>query len=214
MQPRFCWSLAYPASEGTMGCQKTCEVEKVLKQSQREVVWSQRQRLATAKKNSRMRGTDKLRNEVLPLQLQGVQRLDSFRLLEDNSRALRLSQEALSHQRLKQKLLETEISARRKECETLEAEVKKKNQTCQTLENEIQDFLQENKHFNLQLYNNSHKASEYEKVKSEYAKLNETLGAVTQERDLALWERNQLQDKLENLEQVLKCRVGRSDQEL
>lgn len=43
-------------------------------------------------------------------------------------------------------------------------------------------------------------------MKSEYAKLNETLGAVTQERDLALWERNQLQDKLENLEQVLKVR--------
>lgn len=45
-------------------------------------------------------------------------------------------------------------------------------------------------------------------VKSEYAKLKETLGAVTQERDLALWERNQLQDKLENLEQVLKVRDG------
>eukprot|EP00064_Thunnus_orientalis_P008110 superscaffoldBa00000947_g8133 len=44
---------------GTMGCQKTCQVEKLLKQSQREVVCSQRQRLATAKKNSRMRGTDK-----------------------------------------------------------------------------------------------------------------------------------------------------------
>lgn len=44
-------------------------------------------------------------------------------------------------------------------------------------------------------------------VKSEYAKLKETLGAVTQERDLALWERNQLQDKLENLEQVLKVRT-------
>lgn len=43
-------------------------------------------------------------------------------------------------------------------------------------------------------------------VKSEYAQLKETLGAVTQERDLALWERNQLQDKLENLEQVLKVR--------
>ncbi|XP_044052432.1 RIMS-binding protein 2 isoform X28 [Siniperca chuatsi] len=185
----------------TMGCQKTCKVEKL--QSQREVVWSQRQRLATAK-NSRMRGTDKLRNEVLPLQLPGVQRLDSFRLLEDNSGALKLTPETLSHQRLKQKLLETEISTRRKECETLEAEVKKKNQTCQTLENELQDFLQENKHLNLQLFNNSHKAFENEKVKSEYAQLKETLGAVTQERDLALWERNQLQDKLENLEQVLK----------
>ncbi|XP_051277516.1 RIMS-binding protein 2 isoform X5 [Dicentrarchus labrax] len=189
---------------GTMGCQKTYKVEKLLKQSQRDAVWSQRQRSATVKKNSWMRGTDKLRNEVLPLQLPGVQRLDSFRLLEDNSRALRLSSETLSHQRLKQKLLETEISTRRKECETLEAEVKKKNQTCQTLENELQDFLQENKHLNLQLFNSSHKASEYEKVKSEYAKLKETLGAVTQERDLALWERNQLQDKLENLEQVLK----------
>ncbi|KAF0033528.1 hypothetical protein F2P81_013594 [Scophthalmus maximus] len=99
---------------------------------------------------------------------------------------------------------ETEISNRRKECEALEAEVKKKNQTCQTLENERQDFLQKNKHLNLHLFNSSHKASEYEKVKSEYAQLKETLGAVTQERDLALWERNQLQGKLENLEQVLK----------
>ncbi|XP_035853804.1 RIMS-binding protein 2 isoform X18 [Sander lucioperca] len=189
---------------GTMGCQKTCKMEKLLKQSQWEVAWSQRQRLATTKKNSRIRGTDKLRNEVLPLQLPGVQRLDSFRLLKDNSGALRLNPETLSHQRQKQKLLETEISTRRKECEALEAEVKKKNQTCQTLENELQDFLQENKHLNLQFFNNSHKTSEYEKVKSEYAQLKETLGAVTQERDLALWERNQLQGKLENLEQVLK----------
>lgn len=43
-------------------------------------------------------------------------------------------------------------------------------------------------------------------MKSEYAQLKETLGAVTQERDLAVWERNQLQGKLENLEQVLKVR--------
>ncbi|XP_034726920.1 RIMS-binding protein 2 isoform X18 [Etheostoma cragini] len=187
---------------GTMGCQKTCKMEKLLKQSQWEVAWSQRQRSGTAKKNSRIRGTDKLRHEVLHLQLPGVQHLDSF--LKDNSRALRLNPETLSHQRQKQKLLETEISTRRKECEALEAEVKKKNQTCQTLENELEDFLQENKHLNLQLFNNSHKTSEYEKVKFEYAQLKETLGAVTQERDLALWERNQLQGKLENLEQVLK----------
>uniref|UniRef100_A0A4W6FKH7 RIMS-binding protein 2 n=1 Tax=Lates calcarifer TaxID=8187 RepID=A0A4W6FKH7_LATCA len=188
----------------TMGCQKTCKVEKFLKPSHRDVVWSQRQRLTTSKKNSQMSGTDKLRNEVLPHHLPSVQHLDSFRLLEDNSSAPRLNPETLSHQRLKQKLLETEISTRRKECEALDAEVKKKNQTCQTLENELQDFLQENKHLNFQLFNNSHKASEYEKVKSEYAQLKKTLGAVTQERDLALWERNQLQGKLENLEQVLK----------
>ncbi|KAM9858243.1 RIMS-binding protein 2 [Aulostomus maculatus] len=187
---------------GTMGCQKTCKVEKLLKPCQREVVWSQRQRIAPAKKDSRMTGTDKLRNEVSPLQLPDVQCLDSFRLLENSSGTL--NPETLSHQRLQQKLLETEISTRRKECEALEAEVKKKNQTCQTLENELQDFLQENKHLSLHLFNNSHKAFEYEKVKSDYAQLKDTLGAVTQERDLALWERNQLQGKLENLEQVLK----------
>lgn len=44
-------------------------------------------------------------------------------------------------------------------------------------------------------------------VKSEDAQPKETLGAVTQERDLALWERNKLQGKLENLEQVLKVRT-------
>ncbi|KAM7391646.1 hypothetical protein PAMP_022322 [Pampus punctatissimus] len=95
---------------GTMGCQKTCKVEKLLKQSQREVVVSQRHRLATAKKNSRMRGTDKLRNEVLPLQLSSIQRLDSFHLLEGHSGALRLNPETLSHQRLKQKLLEHPVA--------------------------------------------------------------------------------------------------------
>lgn len=46
----------------------------------------------------------------------------------------------------------------------------------------------------------------FAQVKSEYAQLKEILGAVTKERDLAVWERNQLQGKLENLEQVLKVR--------
>ena len=44
-------------------------------------------------------------------------------------------------------------------------------------------------------------------VKSEYALLRDTLGAVTRERDSALREKTQLQGKLENLEQVLKVRT-------
>ncbi|XP_061762894.1 RIMS-binding protein 2 isoform X13 [Nerophis ophidion] len=151
-----------------------------------------------------MKGADKLRNEVLPLQLPGVQHLDSLCLLENCSTAPRPNLETLSSQRLTQRLLETEIGAKRQECKSLEAEVKRKNQTCQTLENELQDFLQENTHLGLRFFNSSHKSSEYERVKTEYAQLQDTLGAVTQERDLAQWERNQLQGKLENLEQVLK----------
>ncbi|XP_034726911.1 RIMS-binding protein 2 isoform X12 [Etheostoma cragini] len=184
---------------GTMGCQKTCKMEKLLKQSQWEVAWSQRQRSGTAKKNSRIRGTDKLRHEVLHLQLPGVQHLDSF--LKDNSRALRLNPETLSHQRQKQKLLETEISTRRKECEALEAEVKKKNQTCQTLENELEDFLQENKHLNLQLFNNSHKTSEYEKHMREAAERRQQL-ELEHEQALAV-----LNAKQQEIEVLQKAKV-------
>ncbi|CAB1445544.1 unnamed protein product [Pleuronectes platessa] len=93
------------ASQGAMGCQ-TCVVEKLLKQSQREAVLRQRQRLTTSKENSRMSGTDKLRNEVSSHHLPDVPSLDSFHLLEDNSSVLRHNPETLSDQRLKQNLLE------------------------------------------------------------------------------------------------------------
>ncbi|XP_055367442.1 RIMS-binding protein 2 isoform X5 [Betta splendens] len=185
---------------GAMGCQKTCTVEKFLQRPPREAAWSQRHQ-----KHGCARGARKLRNEVLPLNFPSVQYLDSFRILEDDgSGSRRLGPATLTRHWAKQKLLETEIGTKRKECEALEAEVKKKNQTCQTLENELQDFLQDNNHLNLQLFNGSHKALEYEKVKSEYAQLKDALGAVTRERDSAVWERNQLRGKLENLEQVLK----------
>ncbi|XP_020929930.1 RIMS-binding protein 2 isoform X6 [Sus scrofa] len=48
------------------------------------------------------------------------------------------------------------------------------------------------------------RAQQRNKVKAEYARLNHTLTLVTRERDLAVKEKNELQAKLENLEQVLK----------
>lgn len=44
------------------------------------------------------------------------------------------------------------------------------------------------------------------KVKSDYAQLRETLASVSEQRDLARREKDELQDKLENLEQALKVR--------
>ncbi|XP_061672637.1 peripheral-type benzodiazepine receptor-associated protein 1-like isoform X2 [Syngnathoides biaculeatus] len=153
---------------GSLGWPKSCRVEQLLKESQRDDVVSPRQSSPSAERSGQTPSTAK----------------------------------------------ETEISAKRKECQALEAEVKRKNQTCQTLEDELQAIFQENPQLSLHFLNGSHKSSEYEKVKSEYAQLKDTLGAVTQERDFALWERNQLRGKLENLEQVLKCRAERSsDQE-
>lgn len=53
-----------------------------------------------------------LRNEVLPLQLSAVQRLENFSLLEDKSRAQKLSTETLSRQSVKQKLLVSRLHGR------------------------------------------------------------------------------------------------------
>ncbi|XP_070992419.1 peripheral-type benzodiazepine receptor-associated protein 1-like [Oncorhynchus clarkii lewisi] len=154
-----------------------------------------------------------LRKEVVPLHFPDVapqcQRGERLCLLEDNNRALKLKPGAFNQHKLQHILLETESSRKREECEDLDEAVKKNNQTCQTLENELQDVLQEKKHLSLHLFNNSQNTVQYEQVKSEYAQLKETLGAVTQERDSALREKTQLQGKLENLEQVLKCRCGR-----
>lgn len=43
-----------------MGCRKTCKVDKLLRQSQRDMVCGQRHRLPAAKKSNQIRGTDKV----------------------------------------------------------------------------------------------------------------------------------------------------------
>ncbi|XP_038043634.1 RIMS-binding protein 2 isoform X6 [Anas platyrhynchos] len=70
--------------------------------------------------------------------------------------------------------------------------------------NELKDDVQETNRLSLQYASVSHKALQYDQVKSDYDHLRETLIRVTKERDLAVKGKHQLQAKLENLEQVLK----------
>ncbi|XP_073674637.1 RIMS-binding protein 2 isoform X8 [Garra rufa] len=190
-----------------MGVERQCEVE-VLKQSQRDLQWVQKQlSIISNRTNGPGRTKDKkLRNEVFPLHFSELspQHVETYRLLEDRKHKLSPETAALYLLRQQHKLLETEISRKRKECEVLEEEVKKKSQSCQTLESELQHVLQEKARLNLRLFNDTQKAAKYEQVKSEYEQLQEALYTVTVERDCALLERTELQGKLENLEQVLK----------
>uniref|UniRef100_A0A8B9NEV4 RIMS binding protein 2 n=1 Tax=Accipiter nisus TaxID=211598 RepID=A0A8B9NEV4_9AVES len=71
-------------------------------------------------------------------------------------------------------------------------------------ENELKDAVQGKNRLSLQYASVSHKALQYDQVKSDYDHLRETLLRVTKERDLAVKGKHQLQAKLENLEQVLK----------
>ncbi|XP_077088992.1 RIMS-binding protein 2 isoform X9 [Siphateles boraxobius] len=98
----------------------------------------------------------------------------------------------------------SEVNDRRKRCQILEREVKNKALACKTLNNELQDALLERKRLNRELLSHILKAAQCEKVKSEYDQLRKAFGFVSQERDLARQEKAQLQDKLENLERVLK----------
>uniref|UniRef100_A0A8C1NMX1 RIMS-binding protein 2 n=1 Tax=Cyprinus carpio TaxID=7962 RepID=A0A8C1NMX1_CYPCA len=190
-----------------MGVEKQCEVA-VLKQSQRELQWVQKQlSIISNRTNGPGRTKDKkLRNEVFPLHLSELspQHVEAYQLLEDRKHKLSPETAALYLLRQQHKLLETEISRKRKECEVLEEEVKKKSQSCQTLESELQHVLQEKARLNLRLFNDIQKAAKYEQVKSEYEQLQEALYTVTVERDCAVLEKTELQGKLENLEQVLK----------
>ncbi|TWW61124.1 hypothetical protein D4764_05G0012140 [Takifugu flavidus] len=58
-----------------MGCRKTCKVDKLLRQSQRDMVCGQRHRLPTAKKSNQIRGRDKLIGLGLVRRNQFVQKI-------------------------------------------------------------------------------------------------------------------------------------------
>ncbi|XP_056587156.1 RIMS-binding protein 2 isoform X5 [Triplophysa dalaica] len=146
-----------------------------------------------------------LKHDALPLHpaSHASQHVNRCRLLEEKNRALKLELAALRQQKQQQGSWESEVNERRKRC-LLEREVKNKTIACKTLKNELQDALLERKRLNRVLLGHILKASKHEKVKFDYDQLRKTFGCVSQERDLARQEKAQLQDKLENLEQVLK----------
>ncbi|CAF91652.1 unnamed protein product, partial [Tetraodon nigroviridis] len=52
-------AMLVETQQESMGCRKTCKVDKLLRQPQRDGLCGQRQRLPTAKKSNQIRGTDK-----------------------------------------------------------------------------------------------------------------------------------------------------------
>ncbi|XP_041915553.1 RIMS-binding protein 2 isoform X3 [Alosa sapidissima] len=185
---------------------RSVDVEELLRQSQAELLWIQRQLSIISARNARhTRAKDRLRHEVAPQHVSTLspQNVNLCQLLEDRNQDLKRELATLKQEKQRYKSLETEVRERRAKCRALEKEVKSTCLSCQTL-SELHDALQERNRLNLQLLSHSLKAAQYEQVKSDYEQLRETFGTVTQERDLARQEKNQLQDQLENLEQVLK----------
>ncbi|KAM6119685.1 RIMS-binding protein 2 isoform 3-T3 [Phoenicopterus ruber ruber] len=157
--------------------QKPGDTEELLKQSQKELLWLQRQlSFISTGGPVCVLAASKLGNDPSCLQPATSQKIfDQTQFLE-----------------------ETQIS--KSHVTTLNQE----HHHWQFLENELKDAVQEKNRLRLQYASVSHKALQYDQVKSDYDHLRETLLQVTKERDLAVKGKHQLQAKLENLEQVLK----------
>ncbi|XP_034458198.1 RIMS-binding protein 2-like isoform X15 [Hippoglossus hippoglossus] len=156
-------------------------VEELLRQSQMELQWIQRQLAMIAARNvhhHHLHSKAKLRYEVSSQQATGhsVQTGNRFRLLEERNRALKLEVTTLRQEKLQYRKLKAKLHA----------------------------ALQEKNRLNLELINHHLQASKYDQVRSDYVQLRQTFAVVSQERDVAQQQRSQLQGKVENLEQVLK----------
>ncbi|XP_053557832.1 RIMS-binding protein 2 isoform X2 [Bombina bombina] len=163
--------------EGLMG-QKPSDVEHLLKQSQKELLWLQRQLSFISDSGPAcIPSPNKFRNDLQCLQPSVRHRTYSqIHFLEEQSHPFKSNVTAVSPERVQWSFLE----------------------------DELKDAVQDKSRLSLQYASLSHRALQYDQVKLDYEQLRETLNIVTKERDLAVKEKYQLQAKLENLEQVLK----------
>ncbi|XP_034033426.1 RIMS-binding protein 2 isoform X2 [Thalassophryne amazonica] len=208
------------------------EFEKLLRESQREVLRLQRQ---LSVKSSRQQQHDRssatgapedcgkieevAREEKVALETPCVA-LDEapFRCKktpgEEEEAGLRVTpppgfsptpsrqEEHTEEQRLQ--FLESELSKKRKECENLEHEVKKRQKRCLDLESQLEDERSKNEQIKEEADLLRRKAQLLEQTQAENEELREDLSEVTAHHNSVLEENQRLRSKLENLEQVLK----------
>ncbi|CAK6971837.1 RIMS-binding protein 2 isoform X6 [Scomber scombrus] len=100
--------------------------------------------------------------------------------------------------------LESELSKKRKECENLEHEVKKRQKRCLDLESQLEDERGKNEQLKEEADLLRRKAQLLDQTRAENEELREDLSEVTAQHNSVLEENQRLRAKLENLDQVLK----------
>ncbi|XP_037835429.1 RIMS-binding protein 2 isoform X8 [Kryptolebias marmoratus] len=158
----------------------SCNVDGLLRQSQMELQWIQRQlAMINARSIHHLHTKGKSKYDISSQQAAGhstAYNVNRFRLLEEKNRALKhevvtLRQEKQHYRKLKAKL---------------------------------HAALQEKNRLNLELVDHHLKASKYDQVQCDYEQLRQTFAVVSRERDVAQQQRKHLQLKVDNLEQLLK----------
>ncbi|KAM9735734.1 RIMS-binding protein 2 isoform 2-T2 [Menidia menidia] len=185
-------------------------VEDLLRQSQMELQWIQRQLALIAARNvhhHHLHTKGKSRYEVSSQPTSGhsaVHYVNRFRLLEEKNRTLKFEVATLRQERQQYKKLSLVFCVwdglndwdRSMQWTEHQGQVHEKAK--------LHAALQEKNRLNLQLIGRHLKASKYDQVQSDYDQLRQTFTVVSRERDAAQQQRTQLQAKVDNLEQVLK----------
>ncbi|KAM9780711.1 RIMS-binding protein 2 isoform 21-T21 [Syngnathus typhle] len=100
--------------------------------------------------------------------------------------------------------LESELTKKRKECENLEHEAKKRQKKCLDLESQLEDEQGQNEKLEEEAHLLRRKAQLLDQTRVENDDLKEELSKVSAQHNSVLEENQRLCAKLENLEQVLK----------
>ncbi|NXL04839.1 RIMB1 protein, partial [Mesembrinibis cayennensis] len=188
-------------------CLNVIEFDRLLRESQREVLRLQRQ-IALKNFKECLRSSKISSGGALPSTAARlgppVPTLNTSIKGSPPPKENRLGDPALGGEARREVRQEFELKKKRKKCENLEHEVRKKHKRCKELEIQLQEVQSENARLaeeNLQL---NEKAGWAGQVESENADLKLQVVLVTKERDSVIQTNQGLQTKLENLEQVLK----------
>ncbi|XP_054610176.1 RIMS-binding protein 2 isoform X20 [Dunckerocampus dactyliophorus] len=171
---------ALEAQQGTMkgspAPANRLEFEKLLRQSQREVLRLQRQLSVTSSTQHPNHNPDPGGPEKCEIPAEAAS-------VEEKER---------------------ELTRKRKECENLEHEVKKRQRKCQDLESQLEDERGKNEQLKEEADLLRRKAQLLDQTRVDNEELREELSKVTAQHNSVLEENQRLRAKLENLEQVLK----------
>ncbi|XP_030648809.1 peripheral-type benzodiazepine receptor-associated protein 1 [Chanos chanos] len=195
------------------------EIERLLKESQKEVLRLQRQLSVTsAREQSSQSGgaapekEEKAAPETPSSVLDeapakgeetpGEGEESGAQVTQTQGTSFAKQEEQTEEQRLQ--LLESELSKKRKECEGLEHEVRKRQKRCQDLESQLEDERSRNEQLAEEAELLRRKVQLLDQLQCENVELKEELSAVSAQHSSVLEENHRLRAKLENLEQVLK----------
>ncbi|XP_077449259.1 peripheral-type benzodiazepine receptor-associated protein 1 isoform X4 [Stigmatopora argus] len=208
----------------------TAEFEKLLRESQREVLRLQRQLALTSTGQHQNHNPDPGGPEKTPAKVELMQEqvvgetpcapLDDFLSTFEKTPGEEEEESGLpvkphvglsltpSHQDQDSEkhlqYLESELTKKRKECEHCEHEAKKRQKKCLDLERQLEDEKSKNETLKEEADLLRRKAQLLDQTRVENEELREELSKVTAQHNSVLEENQRLCAKLENLEQVLK----------